>query len=363
VENQSHKGAPYDPGVLAQVFENLIENQLAPAPTRLCIAYSGGLDTRVLLHSIHRIKDLQSSLNVNILAFHVNHGLSSLADLWERECQRTCTESGFAFEAIRVQIPSGPGLSVEEQARVARYAALRARVQKGDWWITAHHQDDQVETLLLQLLRGAGVRGLSAMPLVQAFGEASLIRPLLQMPRSALYAYAQQQGLLWINDPSNEDQRYARNYVRHSVVPVIAARWPSYGTTLQRSAALAADAAALAEDLAEIDFEQCSTSDVGQLHVPSLVALPPHRLRNLLAYWPRRLGLPTPYRTHIDHIIAQMLHAANDACPLVTWPGVEVRRYTQHLYMQRPLAPAPPADWQVVWDGLSMLETSTTSVL
>ncbi|MEK6749993.1 MAG: tRNA lysidine(34) synthetase TilS [Pseudomonadota bacterium] len=349
------QGTSYSPAILAQALDKIRKTHQLAMPRRLCIAYSGGLDTRALLHSINEIKYLQPIMNVNILAFHVNHRLSTAAAEWEQTCAQICLDYAIPFESTQVQVAHGPGLSIEEQARAARYAAIATRVRAGDWWLTAHHQDDQAETLLLQLLRGAGSRGLAAMPEVQALGEGWLIRPLLQVTRAQLAQYALQNNLAWIEDPSNRDERFARNFLRHRVLPTLAARWPGYAATLGRSAQLAAEAAQLADDLAALDMARCGAERPNVLRVDALLSLPAHRLSNVLVYWLRTVGLPAPYRVHIEHIINQVLKAVGDATPKVAWPGADVRRYAQRLYAMPPLVP-PPKHWSANWDGHTALE-------
>lgn len=251
------------------------------------IAFSGGLDSTVLLH-------LLASLAKNhalppLSAIHVHHGLQAVADAWPDHCRLVCKALGVPLEVVSVQVQ--PGASVERAAREARYGAFVAALHSQEVLLTAQHRDDQAETLLFRLLRGAGVRGLSAMPRQRPLGQGHLLRPLLDVSRAQLQAYATQQGLSWIEDPSNDDHRYARNYLRQRVFPVLTEQWPQAAVTLARSAAHMGDAQGLLDDLARIDLAGAATPGafdwlgLPSLELAPLQALSPARQRNALSHW------------------------------------------------------------------------------
>jgi tRNA(Ile)-lysidine synthase len=260
--------------------------QLAPwrtAPT-WHIAFSGGLDSTVLLHLLATQADTPP-----LHAIHIHHGLQAAADAWPAHCQSVCDELGVALSIVRVEVEQGG--SVEEAARQARYEAFEQWVQPGEVLFVAQHRDDQAETLLFRLLRGAGVRGLAAMARDRPLGAGRLVRPLLEVSRGELLRYAQAHALRWIDDPSNADTQFSRNYLRGEVLPVIAVRWPQASQNLARSAAHLGEALGLLEELAAQDLQDTSAAspwpwlDLPSLELTKLTALSPARQRNALQAW------------------------------------------------------------------------------
>jgi tRNA(Ile)-lysidine synthase len=317
-------------------------------PARLLVAFSGGMDSTVLLHAL-------TSLRVPgrlppIEAVHVDHGLSPASAEWARHCEDLCRSLDVTMHARRVTARAEPGQSPEAAAREARYAALRVVVGEGDALITAHHRDDQAETLLLQLLRGAGPAGLAAMPEQAPFGRGRLLRPLLSVPRAALRAYAESENLRWVEDESNLNTDLDRNFLRHEILPRIERRWPGASVTLARAARLQAEVEALSRALALDDGAPGGGTDA-TVQIEKLARLTPIRQRNLLRHWLREQGLPLPAYRRLEELRRTMLEAAPDRCPLIAWPGAEVRRYRGRLYALRPVGQAnsnPEADW---WPG------------
>ena len=223
---------------------------------RFLIAYSGGLDSSVLLHALS-----QSSIaSERVLAIHVNHGLHPDADSWELHCRRFAESLGVKFDAIAVVVDERSGLGLEAAAREARYAALMNFVHPQDCLLSAHHQDDQAETLLLNLMRGSGISGMAGIGKKQPFGPGQLLRPLLGVSRSALEDYAERHAVERIDDPANEDQQFDRNFLRREILPRLTERWPAAAARLARSAELAADSADLLQSLAEVDLEDAEPS-------------------------------------------------------------------------------------------------------
>ncbi|MBA4724487.1 MAG: tRNA lysidine(34) synthetase TilS [Pseudomonas sp.] len=251
------------------------------------VAFSGGLDSTVLLHALVRLAERRALPPIR--AIHVHHGLQVAADDWPAHCQQVCDRLGVALEIVRVQVV--PGASLERAARDARYQAFAARLGEDDLLLTGQHRDDQAETLLFRLLRGAGVRGLAAMPGVRSMGRGSLVRPLLDVSWAELEDYARANGLSWVEDPSNQRLEYSRNFLRRQVLPLLQQRWPRAASSLARTAALMAEAQHLLDELAQQDLAVAQADiDFDWLNLPSLALAPlreltPARQRNALRHW------------------------------------------------------------------------------
>ncbi|MDD1975323.1 tRNA lysidine(34) synthetase TilS [Pseudomonas tussilaginis] len=257
-----------------------------------CVALSGGLDSTVLLHLLANLPNKPP-----LRAIHIHHGLQAAADAWPIHCQRLCEELGIELLIVHVQV--AVGASLEQGAREARYAAFADALRPGEVLLTGQHREDQAETLLFRLLRGAGVRGLAAMPGQRVLGRGLLVRPLLDVSRQALEAYAQAQQLTWVEDPSNGDIRYARNYLRHQVFPLLRQRWPQAAQALARTAEHLSEAQSLLDELAVQDLARASTANgfdwlsLASLELSVLCELSPARQRNALQYWlAQRTRLP-----------------------------------------------------------------------
>ncbi len=302
---------------------------LATSPDRFVVALSGGLDSTVLAHLLAKTR---SEHGKSLLAVHVDHRLHADSASWAAQCQAFAAkfEIDFACEVVTVELDSNHG--TEAAARDARYAALQKYVADGDWLLSAHHQDDQAETLLLNLLRGSGPAGVAAMQPIRKMGDSWLVRPLLDVSRDELAVYAASEDLHWIADPSNDDCGFDRNFLRNEVLPVLASRWPRCGSTLARSAQLARDAANLLTELADLD--RASIGGTGsRLPVAALSKLSASRQRNLLRRVAQLAGLPAPAAAHLQLIVEQLVPAREDAEPLVSWQGAEARRYRDNLYL------------------------------
>ncbi|RJG10147.1 tRNA lysidine(34) synthetase TilS [Pseudomonas cavernicola] len=251
------------------------------------IAFSGGLDSTVLLHLLARLAKREALPPLS--AIHIHHGLQAAADAWPQHCQKVCADLGVPLQVRHVQVATSA--SLERAAREARYAAFIESLADAEVLLTAQHRDDQAETLLFRLLRGAGVRGLAGMPNSRPLGRGWLLRPLLECSRAELEAYAHEQGLSWVEDPSNHDTQFSRNYLRHQVLPQLTAHWPQAVVTLARSAAHLREAQGLLDELAELDLAGAQTpSAFPWLPLPSLaleplLALSAARQRNALRHW------------------------------------------------------------------------------
>jgi len=319
------------------------------------VAFSGGLDSQVLLHGLHASL---SQLGTEIKAVHVNHGLSPNADEWSQFCQQVCRDLAIPCEVIRIDARAPPGQSPEAWARQLRYEAMARLLKEGDVLLTGHHQDDQAETLLLQLFRGAGPEGLAAMPRWARFGPGWLGRPLLDFSRSDLTAYAEAQGLRWVEDQSNLDRRFDRNFLRHMIVPLLKQRWPSVSRTLARAARWQAEAVRIMDMMAEQDLHGLCLKQNGALSVKTLKQLDNPRRHNVLRVWLKAAHLPLPSARHLERLSEDVLNAAWDATPCLAWPGVEIRRYRDLIYAMKPLAPHHPGA-VLRWDLCTPLKLSS----
>jgi len=302
---------------------------LSGDPTRLVIAYSGGLDSTVLLHALAVSRD---SHGKSLLAVYVDHGLHEESGHWADHCESFASSLGVEFTGLAVDVMTDAGKGSEAAARTARYDVFRSLIREGDWLLSAHHKDDQAETLLLNLMRGSGPAGLAGIGEVQPFGSAWLVRPLLPFSQSDLGEYATQHDLSWIDDPSNEDRQFDRNFLRHEILPKLEERWPAVASRLQQSAVLASEAATMLDQLADGDLQDLADRP-DRLSLDVLRALPSERQRNVIRYVVRELGLPAPPATQLRSIVTDLLPAREDAQPLVQWKGAEVRRYRDRVYV------------------------------
>ncbi len=308
------------------------------------VAYSGGMDSHVLLHALAALRD---TLGVSVGAVHVNHGLQPHAADWQEHCAAVCRELGVEYVALSVDARAAAGESPEAAARKARYTALAEWLPGQHCLLTAHHQDDQAETLLVQLMRGSGVHGLAAMPVRSVLGQGVHLRPLLDCPRTDLQAYAHAEGLNWIEDPSNRDTGFTRNFLRHRVLPELQRRWPGSSASLARSAAHQAEAASLLDELAAEDLATLSGPDAA-LSRPGLDVLSAQRQRNVLRFWIRQKTGGCPSSAVLARIQQDVLHSRPDAVPCVRWGRFELRRYRDRLYVLQQMT-APPTAQELDW--------------
>lgn len=273
---------------------------------KLVIGFSGGLDSTVLLHLLSETKNV---LPLQLHAHHVHHDLSKNADFWADFCADFCKKLNIPFATSKVDINKNSGLGIEATAREARYNALLAT--DADFVCLAHHQDDQAETLLLQLARGAGIKGLAGMGAV----NKKLLRPLLSVPRSALEAYAKEHNLAWIEDESNFDTQFDRNFMRHEILPVLAKQYPAIKTTISRAAQHMAEADVLLDELAELDVKGCQLdqADSKQIVLKPLANLNTARVKNALRWWLQQHVCDIPSAAQLQQITQQIFHASADA--------------------------------------------------
>ena len=309
---------------------------------KLMLAFSGGLDSCVLLHLL---ADCKKTLPFQLQAHHVNHGLSPNAASWEIFCAEFCAKLNILLTISKVKVEQNSGLGLEAAARAVRYMALAST--EADFICLAHHQDDQAETLLLQLARGAGVKGLAGMAAIDL--SRKLLRPLLDVPRASLEVYARANKLTWINDESNADIKFDRNFMRHEVLSRLEKQYPAIKQTISRSAKHLADCSALLDDLAQLDTTHCLQNS-RQLALPTLKQLSLSRVNNVLRWWLAQQGFDLPSTAQLQQISQQILHAKADAAvQLKVAQNVTLRRYQDCVYLINDMSEAAPIN--LLWGG------------
>ena len=319
---------------------------------RWVIAFSGGADSTCLLHLISMLEHQKP-----LLALHINHGLHADANAWQAHCARQCQALDVAFESISVDVETTG--SVEENARRVRYRAFESVLKPGDILLQAHHADDQVETVLFNLLRGNAAVGLLGMPADRPLGAGRLYRPLLTVPKSELTAWCQEQGLDWIEDDSNLDTTMDRSFLRHSLLPVIERRWTGIRETLSQALERDIDARRLLADIAKQDCRMVSHRS--GLSIERLRGLLPSRSENLLRYWIRSCGFPHPPQKMLPALRVAFLDSAQDAAPYTAWQNAEIRRYNGVMYINaRKSMNLPSGD--IEFDGSAPLDLGVGAV-
>ncbi len=316
---------------------------------RLWVALSGGLDSTVLIQLIARIVP-----SVPVQVLHINHQLSPHASQWQAHCAELAESCGFPFICETVAV-SRDGGGLEKAARDARYAAFERHLQPGDMLLMAHHQDDQAETLLLRLLRGAGVRGLGAMAEVRALGQGRLGRPLLGHSREELQEYAVEQHLRWVDDESNQSTSFDRNFLRHEILPLLKKRWPQLSGRWARTAELLQENQALLDEYAGEDLSVAHrrSERLGEsIDLNACFAISKSRRNALLRYWVRSLGYSAPQQVHLDQVV-QFFEAEEGATPLLAWGDCELRRFGGRLYLLPRLS--PPGGTSQLWNSAQPL--------
>lgn len=308
-----------------------------PAYRRLYVALSGGLDSTLLLH-------LTAQCHTGVKAVHINHQLQANAGETEAFCQHLCARLGvpLSVQPVSVKLGSGPGEGLEEAARQVRYQAFEALLETGDLLLMAHHGDDQAETVLFRMFRGSGVAGLAGMPESRPLGAGRLARPLLGFERSELEHHARQAGISWVEDPSNIDQRFDRNFIRLSILPALKKRWPGLNRRLRHSAGACSESERLNRRLAEIQWHALG----GQSHrlpVAGLRTLSLAEQKNLIRWWVRRAGHAAPSVSDWSQVLQDLLLAAEDKSPELRAAGYTLRRFQGELYLVPEMPELPRA--------------------
>ncbi len=325
----------------ARVLRDL---QQLPAATGYLIALSGGLDSMVLLEALSRYRQIRPGLRLR--ALHIHHGLSPNADSWAEHCLQACQQRQIPCQVRQVQVARDSGEGLEAAARIARYQTFEAELAAGEVLVQAHHQDDQAETLMLNLVRGSGVRGLAAMPQSRPVGRGTLYRPLLDWSRNELESLAQSWRLTWVEDESNQEQVYDRNFLRLEILPRLKTRWPALTRRLAQTSTWCREADLLLGELAQLDA-QAAITPAGELEIPALLELSPPRQRNLVRFWIEGQGAVAPSERVFERIFSEVMAARVDACPELSWSGVCLRRYRNCLVLTKA---EPAVDLQQVLD-------------
>lgn len=317
---------------------------------RACVALSGGADSMALLHALVEVRG-NTFPDLQLSALHVHHGLSAYADGWSEFCAAACAAVGVRFHCERVSVDRGDPRGLEAAARQARYAAFAGCA--ADWLLLAHHRDDQAETLLLNLLRGAGVRGLAAMPDERRLaGGVHLLRPFLAIPRAEILDWLRQRDIAWVEDDSNADTALRRNFLRRRVLPVLGESFPDPAGALARAAARLAESSALADEIAATDARVAMRGDT--LSLAACKTLSPVRRANLLRHFLRHLGLRAPDGRQLQEMLRQLEGAAHDAAPRFRVDGRELQVSGACLGLRPGHAELPPA--ALPWRGESRLD-------
>lgn len=319
-----------------------------PVPERWWVGYSGGVDSTVLLDAAARV--LGGRSGERLAAVHVNHGLHPDAGAWEEHCRAAAARCGIRFEACRAAVRAGPGSGgLEAAARAARHSALAAVVPPGEPLLLAHHRDDQAETALLRMLRGAGPAGMAAMRPEVTVGGLRLVRPLLSVPRLELLSYARERGLEWIEDPGNLAPAQDRNHLRHRVLPAVAERWPGAGATLARLAERSHETAEMLAALAAADLAAARGRAPETLNAAAIAALAPPRAENALRTWlVSRHAVASPPRRWLRLLVEEVAAAGPDRQPEAVWGGVRVRRHRGELH-SGPVGVPPRLPLETPW--------------
>jgi tRNA(Ile)-lysidine synthase len=315
------------------------------AATGLCVALSGGADSAALLAAL-TAPELKAFRGLPLRALHVDHGLQAAAGAFRAACIESCRRFDVPLEIISVKVARDDGGSLEAAAREARYDGIATQLAAGECVLTAHHAADQAETVLLQLLRGAGLPGLSAMPACRPLGLGWHLRPLLDVAQPELRRFAAQAGVVVVTDPMNLDPRHDRVYLRQTLWPLLEARWPGASVALSRSARHAAEAQVLLDDVAAQSLR--TLRDGEGLSVTRLRALPPGEQVNAVRHWIDARSVSPPPAARLAEALRQMLHAHGDHLPAVVWDGHALRRYRERLFLTSASPPriGEPREWR-----------------
>lgn len=333
----SNRALAFTPERLLQTLGSL------PPVKSYIVGYSGGADSTALVHALSKIHE---QLKTPVSAVHINHGIHSEADHWQKQCEEFCRQHGVELECIRVELKNDSGKGLEAEARHLRYDAITKRLKPGDCLLTAHHADDQAETVLLNLMRGSGVDGLSAMPESRPLGQGVLQRPLLHFRNSALLNYLLENNVEWTDDPSNDYLDHDRNFVRHQVIPLLEKRWPEVGQRLLLSCEAMGDARHLLEALAD---EYLGPN----LPHPFVLTITPECHANkqlfklVIRRWIRQSKLSSIPVYKLDTFCEQVQHSSSDNQISVNWDGYILRWYKSQLWLSedKALLPCPVINW------------------
>ncbi|MDR0217317.1 MAG: tRNA lysidine(34) synthetase TilS [Enterobacteriaceae bacterium] len=309
-----------------------LANQIG-AHKKFLVGFSGGLDSTVLLHLLVRLRQplCDKEHPIILRAIHIHHGLNVKADAWADHCRQICAEWQVGFRTERVNLDSRKK-GIEAEARDARYQAFRHELQPDEVLLTAQHLDDQAETFVLALKRGSGPAGLSSMPAVMPFAETTLMRPLLNTSRAELECYARAQGLKWVEDDSNQDDRYDRNFLRLNIMPLLNQRWPHFSQAVSRSASLCGEQEQLLDELLDDSLNSLITPE-GAIAISPLESCSEAKRNAILRRWLNRHGVKMPAREQLQRIWSEVALSRQDAEPRFRLGQLDIRRYRQQLWL------------------------------
>jgi tRNA(Ile)-lysidine synthase len=330
----------FDPQNLLTVLQVQLPADL---PRQFCVAFSGGVDSSVLLHALVALRAEHRDWSVR--AMYVDHQLQAASEIWGERCKAVAFELNVDFAVLKVEVDRDSVEGLESAARNARYGALRQALRPQEILLTAHHADDQAETVLMALLRGSGVQGLAAMPVSKPWPPGWHMRPLLSFTRSAIEKWARDQGITGIDDPTNQVLRHDRNFLRHEVLPLLSSRWPAAAANIARGADHAGESLELLEEIAAADLSACCLG--AALRIDALFALSGPRRRNLLRYWLRSQGLRMPSTRKLAGLELDLRVAAPDRIPTVRWLDVELFWHRGLLYAR---SEQPELPSQISWN-------------
>jgi tRNA(Ile)-lysidine synthase len=335
---------------LAERFQSTAVSVTPQTP--LAVALSGGVDSVLLLAVVHRLYP-----SARLRCIHVDHQLHQDSPQWAQFCVEYAADLGVEIKCLSVDIDARRD-GLEAAAREARYAAIAQAMYTGEFLLTAHHADDQLETLLYRLVRGTGVAGLRGIRAFEAFGPGYLMRPFLNETRATILSEAQALGLRWLEDPSNENPRFDRNYLRQAVLPAVLARWPLAGQAAMRFASAAGDSAELAEVVARDDLIGIDALDC--LPLDRLATLTPARLRNALRYAIAEQQLPMPSAAALERVCALIADTAR--LPVAQWPGAEVHCFAGSMYLQPAARPVEQTELELTPEQACRLDQGTLAL-
>jgi tRNA(Ile)-lysidine synthase len=314
-----------------------------------CVAFSGGLDSQALLYNMYQLREINPEIKLE--AVHIHHGVNAEADNWLEACRAQCSKLNIVFKHIHITLDYNTKDGFEAQARKQRYQALWKACPNTAALVTAHHADDQAETMLFRLFRGAGLRGLSAMQKENNNSSRPLLRPLLNNSRQEIEAYARANNLLWVEDPSNKNIDLSRNYIRHEIIPRIKHRWPNAAQNMEQAAEHLQNAQQILDLYLEQELKNICTSKK-QININELKKFSPEHQSLLLRLWIRQHQLTAPTTKQLDQVL-QMIHSKEDAQPQLSWGENIIRRFNQKIGIYKVF---PKKDLEeILWDGKTTL--------